>query len=421
MSEAFQIIEGRVQLGQILQNYIRLKESYRLSRSVEGSKPHVLTVGEESTQIDSSDTSSVSGTVFHSLPTTAPQVRKQHTDKWVLGICLLAGSAIALCVIIAIISLCVYRRSKKQKETEKEEKVYPNNILINSLLPFKGQPKNTIDTEGTLNSMPDNLAVRMNKNFKNLYIEIDEDPKSPFSDLQLQIEGLQKFNDTTYQGCENPFINQFCGEVSSEGGVISSPSSDVQVVVPPGAIPENLGCQKIYVNVAPSADKFNINYAENEMSITYMVECLAPGLDRFLKPVIVRIPHRAYIPGSDWVFRAQYSNSAVSSSMTWHDIPQEEKENNIKQDIHFTYDEDYVNIATHHFTTFTCSACGKTRPLKLHAVAFGNQLQFDGQLEVHVRVFISDGFADAHKVSPSCNSIVYQHTIFTYISLYIGI
>ncbi|XP_070556187.1 uncharacterized protein [Ptychodera flava] len=59
----------------------------------------------------------------------------------------------------------------------------------------------------------------------------------------------------------------------------------------------------------------------------------------------------------------------------------------------FTFDEKYVNIQTKHFTKFTCSSCGKTRPkLSFDAVAYGKYAP--ETTEVTVKVYLCDDIKD---------------------------
>ena len=209
----------------------------------------------------------------------------------------------------------------------------------------------------------------------------------------------------------SPFMTQFSDIVTSEGGEILSPDSDVSVIIPPGAVPVGR-MQPVYVNVSLSQEEFGISTKQNEYQLTPVVECLAPGLDRFLLPVIVKMPHRADVTNASdpWTFNARYSQSPVGKQMNWYNVSR--KPNN-GDDVSFTHDADFVYFHTTHFTSFTCTGCGKSArpPLKLSAVVYGNEKTLDGAQRVNMRVYICDTSADIQKVSLRNFFSLLQHMV----------
>ncbi|XP_077994808.1 uncharacterized protein LOC144448434 [Glandiceps talaboti] len=186
----------------------------------------------------------------------------------------------------------------------------------------------------------------------------------------------------------------FEGNYDYEGGVLCHKHSDVQIVIPRGAIPVGIS-QKVAVRVSLLFAQFNIDLTADQLPMSPVIECLSPGLDRFMKPVIVKVPHRAQLKDSDWVFRVHHSQSIAGKNMTWNELDQSSTkvDNNIVQDITFNVDEKYVNISTAHFTIFTCTACGKNRRLNLEAVAFG-QYSFFRRQTVAIKLYICDTIKD---------------------------
>ncbi|XP_070557066.1 uncharacterized protein [Ptychodera flava] len=76
---------------------------------------------------------------------------------------------------------------------------------------------------------------------------------------------------------------------------------------------------------------------------------------------------------------------------SWLKVDQSELsvENNVVVPVKFTVDEKYVNVRTKHFTKFTCSSCGKQRPIfAMDAVAYGKYIPEREQ--VAVKVYLCD-------------------------------
>ena len=179
---------------------------------------------------------------------------------------------------------------------------------------------------------------------------------------------------TTYSGDVYPFINQFSRIISSEGGEISSPYSDVAVFVTPRAIRKGTSRQ-IFVNVALQADLFlreflrpssedgsklslNLkdlaleNLNRNLVQLSPVVECISPGVRRFTRPLAIRIPHRANVNSGDsssgWELRVLHSSSPVGERMSWTTVPVEESLTDEQTpDSVFSSDQDSVYVRTY--------------------------------------------------------------------------
>nr|XP_006815775.1 PREDICTED: uncharacterized protein LOC100369564 [Saccoglossus kowalevskii] len=203
------------------------------------------------------------------------------------------------------------------------------------------------------------------------------------SDTRAPPVSLRKTN----YGLDGVFDIVFDGEFDQDGGVLSHEDSDVYVIIPRGAIPVGI-IQKVVVRVSLSHSFFRGSLETSHIPMTPVVECLAPGLDRFLKHVTVRLPHHVKMTGSNLKFKLHFSQSLPGNRMTWNSMTHtgQKEANNIVNEVHCTLDGKYVNVHTKHFTTFKCS-CGKDVSLNLEAVAFGDHQVFDKQ-ELAVKVYI---------------------------------
>ena len=179
---------------------------------------------------------------------------------------------------------------------------------------------------------------------------------------------------TTYSGDTYPFINQFSRIISSEGGEISSPYSDVAVFVTPRAIRKGTSRQ-IFVNVALQADLFLRDFLQHNnedgsklsinlkdlalqnlnrslVQLSPVVECISPGVRRFARPLAIRIPHRANVQSGDssigWELRVLHSSSPLGEDMSWNNVPPDESLTGEQTpDFVFSSDQDSVYLRTY--------------------------------------------------------------------------
>ncbi|XP_070551220.1 netrin receptor UNC5C-like [Ptychodera flava] len=192
---------------------------------------------------------------------------------------------------------------------------------------------------------------------------------------------------------DNVYDIIFEGLFDQKGGVLSHEDSDVQLHIPRGAIPSGEK-QPIIVKVSLRVSYFNVGLKDEQIPLTPVVECLSPGLENFLDYITVKLPHRALLPGKDaksWRFLVHYNQSMNPRDKSWLKVDQSELsvENNVVVPVKFTVDEKYVNVRTKHFTKFTCSSCGKQRPIfAMDAVAYGKYIQESEQ--VAVKVYLCD-------------------------------
>ncbi|XP_078668241.1 uncharacterized protein LOC144909824 [Branchiostoma floridae x Branchiostoma belcheri] len=202
------------------------------------------------------------------------------------------------------------------------------------------------------------------------------------------------------------YIHQFSRHFGHDGGKLAFPKlSDVEVIVPRGAVPKNMN-GKLEVEARVVRPEVNLNLAdaelgtkrctEHELQLSPAVEIVAKGIAKFDRPVTIRIPHRASIDQADWSPRVRCSESPVGSRMQWRDIPPESKDNNSAVvDCCYTYDASYVYVKTTHFTTYVVTECCKKRkPLDLQCVVFGQYVERGEEQEVIFRVYLCDTIED---------------------------
>ncbi|XP_035013518.1 tight junction protein ZO-1 isoform X2 [Hippoglossus stenolepis] len=106
------------------------------------------------------------------------------------------------------------------------------------------------------------------------------------------------------------------GIFNCNGGVLSSIETGVSIIIPQGAIPENVE-QEIYFKVCrdnsilPPLDK-----EKGETLLSPLVMCGPHGL-KFLKPVELRLPHCASMTPDGWSFALKSSDSSSGDPKTW--------------------------------------------------------------------------------------------------------
>ncbi|XP_077372310.1 tight junction protein 1b isoform X8 [Festucalex cinctus] len=106
------------------------------------------------------------------------------------------------------------------------------------------------------------------------------------------------------------------GVFNCNGGVLSSIETGVSIIIPQGAIPENVE-QEIYFKVCrdnsilPPLDK-----EKGETLLSPLVMCGPHGL-KFLKPVELRLPHCASMTPDGWSFALKSSDSSSGDPKSW--------------------------------------------------------------------------------------------------------
>ncbi len=223
----------------------------------------------------------------------------------------------------------------------------------------------------------------------------EEDPHNSLHRYECQSAFPQL---TTYSGELCPFVNQFSRIISSEGGEISSPYSDAAVFLTPKAIRKGTSRQ-VFVNVSLQGDVFlkeflcpsddssrlsiNVQHLALQnlnrclVQLSPVLECISPGVQRFARPVVVRIPHRANVysdaPSQAWELKVVHSSSPLGKHMAWESIPNEDtlKEDHTPDSL-FSYDQDSVYIRTYLPGSWAVLGRpkGKHSALRLCAVAY---------------------------------------------------
>ncbi|XP_057693868.1 tight junction protein ZO-1 isoform X4 [Corythoichthys intestinalis] len=106
------------------------------------------------------------------------------------------------------------------------------------------------------------------------------------------------------------------GVFNCNGGVLSSIETGVSIIIPQGAVPENVE-QEIYFKVCrdnsilPPLDK-----EKGETLLSPLVMCGPHGL-KFLKPVELRLPHCASMTPDGWSFALKSSDSSSGDPKGW--------------------------------------------------------------------------------------------------------
>ncbi|XP_041355918.1 tight junction protein ZO-1-like isoform X2 [Gigantopelta aegis] len=109
------------------------------------------------------------------------------------------------------------------------------------------------------------------------------------------------------------------GLFTSAGGVLESKETGVSIVIPPGAISDNMS-QEIYFKVCrdnsilPPLDK-----DRGETLLSPLVMCGPHGIE-FLKPVELRLPHCASVNPDSWSFALKSSDSPSGHPTRWQNM-----------------------------------------------------------------------------------------------------
>ncbi|XP_038044206.1 uncharacterized protein LOC119718824 [Patiria miniata] len=225
------------------------------------------------------------------------------------------------------------------------------------------------------------------------------------------------------------------GQFGPEGGILSCEDSDVIVEIPPGAIPPDRRDQLIIARICLCPDSIGPKLTDpDSLWLSPLVDLESPGLDRFDKNVLIKIPHRARVqPG--WTFsvhtddtkcNGQTDNTPSTVDLVpeattflhgkdtdtqamWNCVEQkwhfrtEEKASNDVTRLTFSVDEKYVIISTSHFSQYVCSGCSKTHPLNLEAVVYWQHYKVEGLHQMYLNVYIIDTIKDTRKASVESN------------------
>ncbi|XP_038044103.1 uncharacterized protein LOC119718739 [Patiria miniata] len=229
------------------------------------------------------------------------------------------------------------------------------------------------------------------------------------------------------------------GQFGPEGGTLSCEDSDVIVEIPPGAIPPDRRDQLIIARICLCPDSIGPKLTDpDSLWLSPLVDLESPGLQRFDKNVLIKIPHRARVqPG--WTFSVHYTDPTADTKNNWqtdttratvNQLPEaatflhskytdtqamwncveqkwhfctEEKASNDVTRLTFSVDEKYVNISTSHFSQYVCSGCSKTHPLNLESVVFWQHYKVKGLDQIDLTVYIIDIIKDTRKASVESN------------------
>ncbi|XP_071956937.1 uncharacterized protein [Antedon mediterranea] len=193
----------------------------------------------------------------------------------------------------------------------------------------------------------------------------------------------------------NPFWLEMKATIGPEGGVVSDPRSGVNLIIPPGAIPETHPKQEIIVRVALKPSNFGLNQQKDLTLLGPVVECLSPGLAEFNSNVTLVVPHRAKL-NPDWKFQVLHSEDKYSDPVSKFRWTVTSSNHDAKHGVHFEVDENFFRIKTSHFTTYTCAgSCSRKAPLNLQVVVYGDYVHIDGRKQtVDLRCYVCDTIKD---------------------------
>ncbi|EDV21352.1 uncharacterized protein TRIADDRAFT_60291 [Trichoplax adhaerens] len=142
------------------------------------------------------------------------------------------------------------------------------------------------------------------------------------------------------------------GVFTSAGGTLSCASSDVRIIIPPGAIPEGVE-QDLYFKVyqdqrdSPSP----VDKGKGEQLLSPLVMCGPSGIE-FMKSVEVRVPHAIAAPnGNDFSFTLKTSDDTEGGVSQWSNLmlvqgtEKRHKDDNENYQIH----KEFISIHIDHF------------------------------------------------------------------------
>lgn len=245
--------------------------------------------------------------------------------------------------------------------------------------------------ESNLNQYVDNLQPR---------VETLSESSTTTAIMQSQI--ITEPNITVKPGTA-PYWLEMSGVFGPSGGKLSCDESDVIVQIPPGAIPSSHPRQLIVVKVSRTLESFPLTLSKDAMFLTPLVDCESPGLKRFDKDVIIKLPHRAHL-SPDWKFNVHYTDGSATNIWNTVTASNQDLQNSVRaittrdpstSEVSFALDEKYVNINTPHFSRYTCSGCGgKKRELSLEAVVYVHDKHLDTGRRVDLHCYLLDSIKD---------------------------
>ncbi|XP_072036245.1 uncharacterized protein [Amphiura filiformis] len=221
----------------------------------------------------------------------------------------------------------------------------------------------------------------------------------------------------------NPYWIEMSGYFGPQGGTLSCDQSDVVLEIPPGAIPASHPRQLITVKVSLTPSIFSIEVEKGGLFLSPLVDCESPGLKRFKKDVIIKLPHRAHLR-PDWQFLVHYTDDSLvvgDRGFGWRVVKssyqnarrdiQNAAPANISRvlDVQFTVDTKYVYITTPHFSKYTCSGCGKIRELSFEAVVYIHDIHLSAERRVDLHCYLLDSIKDFQR-RVDVNETFKQHT-----------
>ena len=279
------------------------------------------------------------------------------------------------------------------------------------------------------------LSLPLCSHSNNLNIVCDSvDEQREQIDL-LVLNEEKNLNGVSVLSGKTPYWLVMMGHFGPDGGVLSCDDSDVILEIPPGAIPAHLTNQLIKAKVSLCPDIIAPELTDPEcLWLTPLVDFESPGLNKFNKDVLIRLPHYARIePG--WTFCMHYTDptAATTSEDTqadasllddnsdpWFVVKKKghlnmsgnscQKDSEQHDDVTFTVDEKYINVSTMHFSKYVCSGCHKEHPLHLEAVVYAKHTKVKGHEQMDLNVYIIDPIKVCNGVRPPKKSLISGHT-----------
>ncbi len=272
---------------------------------------------------------------------------------------------------------------------------------------------NTLPTSATESGHADgnmltNNTRRVKENNLNQYVVNFQ----PGLDIVTETTHIQQENAVplvTVKPGNNPFWIEMSAVIGPEGGIISCEQSDVQVEIPPGAIPQTHPKQLIIVKVSTTLSAFSIPLQKDSMLLSPLVECKSPGLKKFQKDVVIKLPHRAHL-GPGWKFTVHFTDGSEdeeafkSVAACYKDIQNTARIKtssayNPPSEVTFTVEGKYVNITTPHFSRYTCTGCAASgkdskRQLSLESVVYVNDVFLGSERRVDLHCYLLDTIQD---------------------------
>ncbi|KAL4216328.1 Tight junction protein ZO-2 [Mactra antiquata] len=151
-------------------------------------------------------------------------------------------------------------------------------------------------------------------------------PKSP-KKSGTDVRALPRFDPTQDVDENHTVVATARGVFTSKGGILESPETGVSIVIPDGAIDDNIE-QEIYFKVCrdntilPPLDR-----EKGETLLSPLVMCGPHGL-KFNHPVELRLPHCASVNPDSWSFALKSSDSPTGHPTQWQNMTLAEREGN---------------------------------------------------------------------------------------------